>query len=114
MKNKGIEIIGHKGTWYVISSCVRNGIDYFLLEHELYGEDSPCLIINEEYAIVMEDVENGFDDLDCYIENIGTCCKIVVSKNKLIDTLARDRWGSEEIRIIIDTLDKSEEVKLTE
>ena len=36
----------------------------FLLESELYGEDAAGLIVNDEKQIVMEDVWNGFDDLE--------------------------------------------------
>ena len=71
----GIRIDGHVGTWYVISD---GWYDYtpdedgepktyhvhcFLLEHEEYGDEAACLIVNEEGSILMDDVWNGFDDL---------------------------------------------------
>ena len=72
----GIEIAGHKGTWYVIDEGdfqITPDVDgkpetltahLFLLESELYGEDAAGLIVNDEKQIVMEDVWNGFDDLE--------------------------------------------------
>ncbi len=72
----GIEITGHKGTWYVIDEGdykITPDVDgkpetltahLFLLESELYGDEAACLIVNEEKQIVLEDVWNGFDDLE--------------------------------------------------
>jgi hypothetical protein len=72
----GIEIAGHEGTWYIIDEGdfqITPDVDgkpetltahLFLLESELYGEDAAGLIVNDEKQIVMEDVWNGFDDLE--------------------------------------------------
>jgi hypothetical protein len=72
----GIEITGHKGTWYVIDEGdykITQDVDgkpetltahLFLLESELYGDEAACLIVNEEKQIILEDVWNGFDDLE--------------------------------------------------
>ena len=72
----GIEIAGHEGTWYVIDEGdfqITPDVDgkpetltahLFLLESELYGEDAAGLIVTDEKQIVMEDVWNGFDDLE--------------------------------------------------
>ena len=72
----GIEITGHKGTWYVIDEGdykITQDVDgkpetltahLFLLESELYGDEAARLIVNEEKQIVLEDVWNGFDDLE--------------------------------------------------
>ncbi len=64
-KSDNIRVEGHKGTWYVVDE-----MDYkeygkvFLLEHEYYGDEAPHIIINEYNEIVLEDVWNGFDDLE--------------------------------------------------
>lgn len=71
-----IKIDGHEGMWYIIDegdfqiTPDVNGkpqtltAHLFLLESELYGEDAAGLIVNDEKQIVMEDVWNGFDDLE--------------------------------------------------
>jgi hypothetical protein len=64
MKKKGIGIHGHRGTWYVIASTYYNDEVVFLLEHETFGEDSAHLIVNGNLDIILEDVYNGFDDLN--------------------------------------------------
>lgn len=40
------------------------GEKVFLLEHETYGDEAACLIVNENLEIILEDVWNGFDDLE--------------------------------------------------
>lgn len=62
-----IKVAGHKGTWYEIDSMVKNGEEYFLMEHETYGDMAACVIIDKDNNLIMEDVCDGFDDLDTRI-----------------------------------------------
>lgn len=64
MQKENIKIEGHIGTWYVIDETEWKGKRVFLLEHETYGDEAACLIVNEKLEIVLEDVWNGFDDLE--------------------------------------------------
>lgn len=59
-----LKVAGHSGTWYVIGDCYYAGIRLFLLEHETYGEDVPHIIVDADLNIVMEDVNDGFNDLN--------------------------------------------------
>lgn len=59
-----IRVAGHRGTWYVIDEMEANGRRLFLLEHETYGDEAACVIVDEAGALVLEDVWNGFDDLE--------------------------------------------------
>lgn len=70
-----IRIEGHIGTWYVIdhgyftythgeSGMPKTArVHCFLLEHEQYGDEAACLIVNGEGSVIMDDVWNGLDDL---------------------------------------------------
>lgn len=62
----GIQIEGHRGTWYVIDAqiCTECGGIVFLLESELYGDEAPCLIVDQDKNIILEEVYNGFEDLE--------------------------------------------------
>lgn len=65
-ENKGnLKIEGHKGTWYVIDERLYTprGAMY-LLESEVYGDYAPCLIVNANGKILMDNVYNGFGDWD--------------------------------------------------
>ena len=70
-----IKIEGHRGTWYVIDEGhfvltpdTERGPETFhahcfLLEHEQYGDEAPCLIVDQDGNIIADEVYNGFDDL---------------------------------------------------
>ena len=59
-----IKIKGHYGTWYVIDYKKYKGQDLFLLESEQHGDEVPCLIVTKTGHIKLEDVYNGFEELD--------------------------------------------------
>lgn len=68
--SSNIEVEGHIGTWYVIDTEVIDGTKYFLLEHEEHGDIAPCVIIDSDANLVLEDVWNGFDDLKEHFDSI--------------------------------------------
>ncbi len=65
-----IEVKGHIGTWHVIDTTEINGTDYFLLEHEEHGDEAASIIINVKCELVLEDVWNGFGDLEEYFDSL--------------------------------------------
>ena len=71
MKEDGIVINGHRGTWHVIdhTTCDRYG-DVYLLEHETYGDEAAELIVTSDYTVIVDDVWNGFDDLWEFIDMV--------------------------------------------
>ena len=64
MKIDSIKIKGYVGKWYVIDKTIWNGGKVYLLEHETYGDEAACLIVNEDFSVVLDDVWNGFEDLE--------------------------------------------------
>ena len=64
MKTDGIRIKGHRGTWYVIDEHFYMGEKVYLLEHETYGDEAAHLIVNEKLEVILDDVWNGFDELE--------------------------------------------------
>ena len=40
----------------------------YLLENEIYGDEVPCIIIDGDYNVILDNVYNGFDDLRYAIE----------------------------------------------
>lgn len=75
-ESEHIKVEGHGGTWYVIDEgsfvltpdtpdgpqTIRAHL--FLLEHEKYGDEAACVIVDEAGRLVLEDVWNGFGDLE--------------------------------------------------
>ena len=41
---------------------------YFVVENEVLGDEVPCIIIDSDYNIILDNVYNGFDDLRYAIE----------------------------------------------
>ena len=68
MKKDNIRINGDVGTWYIIDEKEYKDKTLYLLEHEDFGDEAGCLIIDKNYNVVMDDVWNGFDDYD-YLED---------------------------------------------
>ena len=72
-----IKIEGYDGTWYVIDEGnfvltpdtddgrpLTIPANLFLLEHEQYGDDVANIIIAKDGSLVLDDVVNGFGDLE--------------------------------------------------
>ena len=60
----GIVLGGYKGTWYIIDEAYIGGQELYLLESEQEGDELPCIIVDEDLHVIMDDAWNGFDDLD--------------------------------------------------
>lgn len=64
MQTEKIKIKGHRGTWSVIDKRVFRGRTLYLLEHEMYGDEAASLIVDKDLNIVLDDVWNGWLDLE--------------------------------------------------
>ncbi|MEW6215830.1 MAG: hypothetical protein AB1478_11630, partial [Nitrospirota bacterium] len=42
----------------------HNGEPAYLLESEIYGDEVPCLIVDKAGKIILDEVYNGFSDLE--------------------------------------------------
>jgi hypothetical protein len=62
-----IKVKGRIGKWYIIDDCIKEGILYYLLESEKYGEDADALVVTSDFKEVLE-VQNGFSDLDYLLD----------------------------------------------
>ena len=80
-----IIIEGYSGTWYVIDTHTADGTTLFLLESEIYGDETSCLIVDENRNLIMDNVHNGFAD---YLE------KNLVPENQMIipAETAQEMW----------------------
>ena len=76
MKLENIRIEGRIGTWYEIDHLTHNGVTYVLFESEIYGGDTPAVVIKYtddrtcdkeipedcEVCITMDDIETALED----------------------------------------------------
>lgn len=62
--NDMVTLPDYDGSWSVIDESNFGGKTVFLLENEIYGEDMPCIIVDAELNVILDDVYNGFLDLE--------------------------------------------------
>ena len=58
----GLTVAGHIGTWHTIDQHEVGGHSFYLMEHDTYGDEAACIIVDERGKLVLDDVYNGFDD----------------------------------------------------
>lgn len=62
-----IVISGRIGTWHPIDSgdYIKDDqtLRLYLMEHDEYGDEAACVIIDEDANEILDEVYNGFDDL---------------------------------------------------
>ena len=72
MKKNNVKLKGYYGTFYIISDTVMDIKGtlkrVYLLESEVWGDEVPCIIIDGDYNVILDNVYNGFDDLRYAIE----------------------------------------------
>lgn len=65
IKESGNRIEGHTGTWYIIDQLtLPDDFVLYLMESEQYGDDAPAIIVGEDGRVFLDEVVNGFSDLD--------------------------------------------------
>lgn len=57
----GLSVDGHFGTWHAIDSMNLGETQLFLMEHDEYGDETACVIVDSTGKLLAEDVWNGFD-----------------------------------------------------
>ena len=64
MKQEGIKVKGHIGTWYVVDTYIFRGQPCYELEHEEFGSDAAHIIINSNGTVLHDEVWNGWLDVE--------------------------------------------------
>lgn len=62
MDTDGLAVSGHIGTWHTIDHAEVEGKSFYLMEHDTYGDEVACIIVDERGKLVLDQVYNGFDD----------------------------------------------------
>ena len=62
MDTSGLAVSGHVGTWHTIDHMEVDGHTFFLMEHDSYGDEAACLIVDEHGKLSLSDVYDGFDE----------------------------------------------------
>lgn len=63
----GVAVPGHKGTWHTIDKTIILGKEYFLMEHDFWGDETSNIVIDKHGKLVLDSVWNGFEDLEYFL-----------------------------------------------
>ena len=58
----GMAVDGHIGTWHTIDHKEIDGHTFWLMEHDTFGDDASCIIVDERGELVLSHVYDGFDE----------------------------------------------------
>lgn len=65
MKTKqNLKIEGYTNKWSAIDETVYLGKKLYLMENCTYGDETQCLIVDGQNKVILDDVWNGFNDLE--------------------------------------------------
>lgn len=67
-RKQHIKIEGMTNKWSAIEDSTYNGHKLYLMENDTYGDETEYLIIDEDNFIVLDNVYNGWFDLDEALE----------------------------------------------
>lgn len=57
----GIAVEQHEGTWHTVDEMDLNGMTFYLMEHDVFQQEVPQLIVDGNGTLVAHELENGFD-----------------------------------------------------
>ena len=58
----GLAVSGHIGTWHAIDHKEVDGHTFWLMEHDTYGDEAACIIVDNYGKLAISDVYDGFDE----------------------------------------------------
>ena len=95
----GLTVAGHIGTWHTIDRHEVGGHSFYLMEHDTYGDEAACIIVDERGKLVLDDVYNGFDDdtlrlLDLEVKEVSEMPDPALSVQDMKDYGLRMGWRS--------------------
>lgn len=62
LDTEGVMIENRKGSWIAVDELVIDGRQFFLMEHEQYGNSAAFAVVDANGKIAAEDTYNGFDE----------------------------------------------------
>ena len=62
MDTSGLAVAGHIGTWHTIDHMEVDGHTFWLMEHDTYGDEAACIIVDDHGKLSLTNVYDGFDE----------------------------------------------------
>ena len=71
----GMAVDGHIGTWHTIDHKEIDGHTFWLMEHDTFGDDASCIIVDERGDLVLSHIYDGFDENTQLICSVRRSCR---------------------------------------
>ena len=62
MDTSGLAVAGHVGTWHTIDHMEVDGHTFWLMEHDTYGDEAACIIVDNHGKLSLANIYDGFDE----------------------------------------------------
>lgn len=62
MDTYGLAVAGQIGTWHTIDHIEVDGHTFWLMEHDTYGDEVACIIVDDDGKLSLTNVYDGFDE----------------------------------------------------
>ena len=119
-ESTNVELKGFADKFYVISKMMIDDKPYFLLENEVYGDEKPDVICDENKNVLIENAYNGYLDLFEDYENTPLAnvfndeqIAILIECHNLgfdVEILANSKYDIVKMRVIKDGLEQGLDV----
>ena len=68
----GLTVAGHIGAWHTIDQHEIGGHSFYLMEHDTYGDEAACIIVDERGKLVLDDVYSSkLTSADAMLNGLG-------------------------------------------
>lgn len=74
LDTKNLFIDGCAGTWVATEECVVESQHFFLMQHEVYKEKAPNVIVDASGKLVSTEIRKGLDEDDDFALKGKICC----------------------------------------
>lgn len=65
-----IKIKGYMGTWYTIDAFMYKRIKFYILEHEQWGDEVACLVVDKSGNVYLDDIfDQSVEEIKSYLDD---------------------------------------------
>lgn len=104
MDTDGLAVEGHYGTWHTIDHADIDGVTCFLMEHDEYGDEAACIIVDSTGLLLLEDCYDGLSEetLDQVKHELDVNDVFNDLKKQLDNRLSENAYGEPQAFVMLD------------
>lgn len=104
MDTDGLAVEGHYGTWHTIDHAEIEGVTCYLMEHDEYGDEAACIIVDSTGQLLLEDCYDGLSEetLEQVRHELDVNDVFNDVKNQLVNRLSENAYGEPQAFVMLD------------